>query len=94
MSDAPERIWVLTTRRMVHDYDQAAVWPQKPEWADDEPNLHEYIRADLARLPDGLAERLKRQVTIEEVAYEGITEATALMREVLTWNEQQEGEKE
>ena len=88
MSEAPERIWAacdnLGTR-----WDCLDFYP-------DEMKSTEYLRADLAGLPEGLVERLT--ISHEELSAAHPSEfafqidvAKLLLRDILAWHEQQRG---
>ena len=47
---------------------------------------HKYIRADLAGLPEDLVERMR-----EELCYDPESSHWTLVRDILTWHEQQKG---
>ncbi len=89
MREAPERIWVLRPTRLLPHGGRVEVWPFQPEWSAESQDLDIYIRADLARLPEDLVERLR--LTARMLApTEGIV---VLFEDILAWQEQQ-GEKE
>ncbi len=90
MSEAPERKY--------------ANWPERL-WANDDgftdrdwmadADSPEYIRADLARLPEDLAERIREQrVAFKADAVDDAVWRHQLLGDILAWNEQQGGEKE
>jgi len=61
---APETIWILRGTKAPWDQYDIPVYTKLPDWHDDEPNLHEYRRADIVdaeikRLRDGYAEAIE-----------------------------------
>ncbi len=85
MSDAPERIIALANR-------QGAAWKMKPpdSWFGEAFDGVEYIRADLAGLPEDLVARLKWLV--ETPYYPGTQRVSVpLLRDILAWHERQKG---
>lgn len=82
MNEAPERIWFDRNMRLDH---QAPILYQSDREDDD----IEYIRADLARLPEELIERLVGATN------DGFDDQSAwsLFNDILAWHEQQEGGK-
>ena len=84
MNEAPERIWFDRNMRFDH---QAPILYQSDREDDD----IEYVRADLARLPEDLVERAR--VAVEWDLHEQFDGALVrrVLAEILVWHEQQEG---
>ncbi len=76
MSDAPERIWASQFDGLRHF---------KCSYVCEDFVQVEYIRADLAGLPESLVKRLR-----EKELDDGYL-LTALERDILAWHEQQKG---
>ncbi len=85
MRDAPERIWLLDWPVFRHKSMWAACdeYPVDPE--PDELDV-EYIRSDLARLPEDLVERLRHIISSQRYV-------NGLYVDILAWHEQQGGGK-
>lgn len=86
MSEAPERIKAMMRVYDDGTYAIGAYLPETPTFADDE--YVEYIRADLARLPEELVERAK---TLVESYHIYAAAEVELLVEILAWRDGKEG---
>jgi len=85
MSEAPERIWASCDPF-------TAVWSSFYEQGPDFMTNVEYVRADLAGLPDDLVERVVEHTSKLTTPVWTLRD---LLRDILTWHEQQQkGERE
>lgn len=81
MSDAPEMIWLLGSPKFrPWKGFQVSAYEAVPPWADDEPNLNAYRRADLAHLPAELVAKLADAALIAQRLDANLIECHVLTR--------------